>query len=352
MLSAISSKWGIKIAPEAIEELSGTVDANDATGKSLAKYLLCCDFKQLDSTSFSSIEDHYPMVVQVGKSVDISRPIGPDDEEDAEDAGEERIKNSKQRGYRGGGGAKRMLRIIAFTVGAAQRVELLEFSPIVQLSSELTPGTKLLIKSPLKTVGGFHLLRSRDEIEVLGGRVDRLAKSYDMGKQAKESRGQQITTSSQGPPKFVSFFDRDRKIKPAKPDVSAIAPKVEPESHSVISRTIDSASTMRADKSLKKLDTDAFAMKQKGERKFDRRSRRREHDDLTEQYKPPSRSAPQLSAFARLEKCDSIVGAQLLADAAGESRPRSQREDRPSGKGKGKGARSNGGKGMKGNSRR
>ncbi len=81
-------------------------------------------------------------------------------------------------------------------------------------------------------------------------------------------------------------------------------------------------------------------MKQKKERQFDRRSKRRDQDDLIEQYKPPSKSTPQLAAFARIDKCESIVGAQLLADSAiPESRNQAYDGKPATGAGRGKGGK-------------
>jgi len=358
MSSDLSVNWGIITSAAGSEFLRDDCGLKDPSRRDLEDFFLQSDFKQLDSTMFVTPEDQYPRIVQVGKCLDISKPVGPEDEEESNENTEEKMKSSRQRGYRGGGGAKRMFRIIVFTVGASQRLELLEIAPLSHLPNEITPGTKLVLKSPLKSVGGYHLLTSRSEVEIVGGRVDRLARSYDMGKQAKESRGQQTVVS--GPPKFVSFFDRDKKpkfmgVSKAAPAGSPSAPTDNSQA-SAGSRSVDVASA-RADKNLQKLDTDAFAMKQRKERQFDRRSRRRDQDDLIEQYKPPSKSAPQLAAFARIDKCDSIVGAQLLVDAQGEKPSDGPRPVNAPIRGKGKGgkgtennfsARGRAGKGSKG----
>jgi hypothetical protein len=337
MPSSIASRWGIEISKSGSEFLSSEIGIDISSEKMLEKYLLESDFKQMDQAMFSSNTERYPVLVQVGKAVDISKPIGPEEEDDGEEKVEE-MKSSKQRGYRGGGGAKRLLRIIAFSVGGSQRMELLELAPMSHIPTEMTPGTKILLKSPLRAVGGYHLLTSRGDIEIVGGRVDRLARSYDMGKQVKESRGQQ--TAVGGPPKFVSFFDRDKKTrdKLVKPSPPVATSKVTDTSQPSTTRVIDVPAVSRSDKVLHKLETDVFAMKQKGERKFERRSKRRDQDELLDQYKPPSRTAPQLSAFARVDKCDSLVGAQLLADAAENQQPRESR-------GKGNANRGKGGKG-------
>ncbi|XP_040567345.1 uncharacterized protein [Lepeophtheirus salmonis] len=98
-------------------------------------------------------------------------------------------------------GIPRLLKI-ALTDGFTSMFAV-EINPLDNISTETPPGTKVqLMDVNLDIVSGFILLRS-GSIKVLGGRVDRLAESWEISR--KFASFKRDSSSSSGPPPWVSF---------------------------------------------------------------------------------------------------------------------------------------------------
>ena len=304
-------------------------------------YLLDSDFRSIPEGCVTGVKVPIArgdaIITQLVKAVDISRPVGPEDEEEGEeDPSEEADVPKEKRQFRGN---KRLMRLTLVSVGSVVKFEVLEVGRIACLSDDLVPGCKFLLTGPLSSAGGFFLLKSNDCIKIVGGRVNRLAEGWKLNRDVKARRGGDRATEglSGGPPKFVSFMDYQAK-QSKRVAVAPVVVKVEPKktTEPTPSRTVDGVDVSDKMKELQsaKLAGDAFAMRQKGG-KGERKSRgsRRDNDELEMQYQAPSRTAPQLSAFVRLDKCATLQDAQLLSDAMAEKTARQPQGDARQGSG-------------------
>jgi len=329
-VEAVSLKLGIQISQDGAaflkDELEGKFDV-----KNIEKYFFESNFRELDACLFSpglaDLGHPGKMLVQLGKVTDVSKPVGPEDEgeEDNEDG------EISRTNHRFGNSRNRILKINAFAIGGT-KFEFLEIEKLGdKFADNVPPGTKVMLHGPFENQSGFFLITRRDQIEVVGGRVGRLADGYDMGKRVREARQGGGVGRADGPPKFVSFLDRNT----VKKVVTTKAPEMVMPTVAVLDTTIESrkVDAVVSDKSaaMGKISADAFAMRSgrsENRKGGGRHTRRREEEALVAQYRPPPIAAPQLTQFARADKCPSLVGAQLLVDnPAREDRapPRSDR---------------------------
>jgi hypothetical protein len=317
--ASIESKFGVSISEEGFAILKDEIENMEA--KSIENYLLESDIKQLVTSLFSPVlsDPSQPgkMLAQLGKVVDISRPIGPGDAEEDDDEDDISAEIGQKNGNRRiPSSRKRILKLNVFTIGGS-KFEFIEIEKIPDKFCSVPPGTKVLLNGPFQYMAGFYLLNRPGQIEILGGHVKRLADGWDMGNRVKEARKNTGVTSG-GPPKFVSFFDRHKIKEGLHPSQPSQTTTTSPSVPSAVPTRSIAPDIQVSDKSaaLSKLSSDAFAMKTRGKGKREgRHSRRREEDELIAQYKPPPVAAPQLAEFARIDKCDSLVGAQLLAES-------------------------------------
>jgi len=367
-------EWGLTLT-ETGNEFFGE------TCQSVKKAMLDMDFRQIPDDSFLGISlpelPSQALVFQLIKAVDISKPVGPEDEGDAETAEEEEQGSVQKILFKS---ARRTLKLTLVSPMGSLRIEALEVSRISSLTDGCVPGTKILLSGPLKTVAGFVLLERDQSVRILGGRVKRLAEGFKLNEEVKARRKDIVNeqSSASGPPKFVSFLDlkkrggNSQKKKTETPKVVVVDEPAEVRTVGDSVVVSDKVKELQANK----LEADAFAMKERGGKggkggRSNRHAARRERDELAEQYKPPSRTAPQLSAFVRLDKVSNLEDAQRLHNAVEESRYNApvdipteryyshrshnyernngddaRKEDRSHGKGKGKGGdRSGRGKG-------
>ena len=373
-------EWGLSVTSQGLEFFSEVLCDAKATGtgrEQIKRYLLECDFRQIPEGSFTETSTFLPpqgnLIVQLVKAIDVSRPVGPEDEDGSDSDEEEQEGEVKyQRVSKGG---KRMLRLTLATPGGASRVDALEVSRQQHLPEIIIPGAKFILKGPLRMVAGFIALESTDSIKPVGGGVKRLTDSFKQNQDVKARRkdlNHEHGSSENGPPKFISFLDM--KKAPKRKETKNAA-KVVSESSTdkdgigeskpeAPTRTVDHTHISDKAKELEsaaKLSADAFAMKAKKGKGQPRRERtsRRDRDELLEQYKPPSRTAPQV--VLRLDKISNLEDAQRIHDEVhtqnysaqdsqrgkGFSRGKGSRgADGPSESGRGKG--SSGGKGQRG----
>ena len=354
MANSLERDWGFSLTQSGIDYFSddSQLTPSKLSDERIRNELLSMDFRTIPESCFEGVRipvnASETMIVQLAKAVDISRPVGPEDEgSDGEESTEEEAPRPDQRSFKG---AKRVLRLTLVSLGGSQRFEALEIRRIEALTDALVPGTKLLLRGPLRQHAGFVLLESGSSVKIVGGGVKRLADGWQLNKDVKARRhdlGGPADVS--GPPKFISFLDFKKLSKQAKQaliPVAASAPasaQTVPEKDQPQRTLADSELASEKVKQLQgaKISADAFAMKSKGGKGVRReRTSRRERDELVEQYKPPSRSAPQLGAFVRLDKMTSLQDAQRLNDAMLEPQGFYRAEPQPEqqtfrGKGKG-----------------
>jgi hypothetical protein len=298
VVSSIESRYGIRISADALSSLVEELNVKDLDIKSFEKYFLESDFKQLDPSLYSPTLSDLSLagktLVQLGKVVDISRPVGPEDDEE----GNEGAQKSANRPIPTSG-KHRLLKINVFTIGG-NKIEFLETEKVCDKLLSVPPGTKVLLKGPFRYMSGFYLINRPGQAEIIGGRVRRLADGWDMGNRVKEAR--QKGEGVIGPPKFVSFFDRKKFNQDSNKSASTSPTATVPTAPATV-RTIAPEITI-SDKSatIGKLSSDTFAMKSRskgsGVKREGKYARRREEDALIAQYKPPTISAPQLFDFA------------------------------------------------------
>ena len=374
----LESEWGFEIQSDGYEYFTDMISGDEGTlltESSLRKFLINCDFRTIPPACLSvcpiPTEPNQRMVVQLIKAVDVSKPNGPEAEDENPDTDDEPTQNSKHKFKN----PKRLLRLTFVSMCGLSKFEALEIHRIPTISDELVPGSKFLLKGPLNSQGGFLLLKSAEHIEPVGGRVNRLAESWKLNKDVKARRHGDRSGNAPpgGPPKFVSFMDFRKHHKQAesvkqadKTEDQAKQDGTEKGESRSLKVEVGISEKMKELQS-SKLAYDAFAMRQRAGGKGDRRSHRlskRERDAELEQYKPPSRTAPQLAAFVKFDSKMDIFEAQMLSDATkafepsrqeqpshrgkGQGKGRKQQDHRDS-SGKGKGSRNAGkGKGMKG----
>jgi hypothetical protein len=326
MAHSVAKEWGFILTSAGAEyfaDQSSSV-SNSLTDEIIRTELLESDFRAIPENCFEGVRipvnPGETMIVQLAKALDISRPIGPE-AEDEEDTTEEENSRQEQVNFKS---AKRVVRLTLVSLGGGQRFEALEIRRIDCLTDSLVPGTKFLLRGPLRQQAGFVLLEANSNIKVLGGSVQRLAAGWRLNKDVKARRNElNAGADPKGPPRFISFLDFKKLSAKAK---QALIPVSKPATQSQpipkpeqLQRTVaDSEVASEKVKQLKaaKISADAFAMKDGGGKGARReRTSRRDRDDLIEQYKPPSRSAPQLGAFVRFDKMTSLEDAQRLNDA-------------------------------------
>jgi hypothetical protein len=316
------SDWGLSVTQDALSFLSQDTEGESSKipmkPDSVKKLLLECDFRHVPEGSFiPPILPEYhsdSTIVQLVKSVDISRPVGPEDEGDEEEEStEEDEQNRSQTVSRS---AKRMLRLTFAVPGHSARLELVETARLQNLPENLVPGSKWLLRGPFRLVAGFYLLERSEQLRLVGGGVKRLTDGFNLNQDVK-ARRKDLTQEhgSSGPPKFVSFMDL--KKQPKKKETSQAPAKPVVIAESVTARALpvtEVSSRVKELESGPRLAADTFAMKErKGGKGRGPRTSRRERDELLDQYKPPSRNAPQV--MIRLDKVSNLQDAQRLHDA-------------------------------------
>lgn len=349
-------EWGLSLTPEGLRfmrDACGEVSKAELTREQIKRYLLDCDFRQIPEGSFSEFPSCLPdgknLIVQLIKALDVSRPVGPEDEAGSDsDEGDEEGEIIYQRVSKGG---KRMLRLTLVTPGGTTRFDALEVVRQQFLPEIIVPGAKFTLKGPLRNVAGLMALESSDSMKPIGGGVKRLTDSFKQNQDVKARRkdlNHEHLASEHGPPKFISFLDM--KKTPKRKESKSVC-KPEPESSTkkqpagdmkaeAPTRTVDNthfSDKARELESAAKLSSDAFAMKAykgKGQPRRERTSRR-DRDELLEQYKPPSRTAPQI--VLRLDKMSNLEDAQRIHDEVSSQSYPAQESLRGKGFSRGKG---------------
>ena len=349
----MESEWGVSLT-QAGKKWLETETQQGSGEKSLnfdrvRGYLLDIDFRLMPASTFDGVK--FPdtpgskMIFQLVKIADISKPVGPEDDTEAEDGFEEIPQRKGPKRYTGG---KRLLRLNLVGLSGEIKVEALEVCRIEALTEDLVPGTKILLNGPISIVAGFAILEAKNSVSVLGGGVKRLAEGWKFNREVKARRGDlssadPFPVTSDGPPRFISFLDiqkgNPKKDFSNKKDSSPSKLKVEDpkEENDRPARVVESLGRSDKLKELQsaKLGSDAFAMRSKGSGRAprDRNQRRRENDELIEMFRPPSYHAPKLAAFVRLDKCTSLQEAQMLSDAMAEQLKHEDVPDDPNRKG-------------------
>lgn len=345
--------WGVEISDSGIAYIRETSSLNSLDDQTVGRFLLDTDFRELPGEYFSICglpeNANSRQIFQLVKALDISKPVGPEDEDDLETVDEEDSRKSFK-------GSNRTLKLTLISPGGSLRVEALELFKIPALTDSCIPGTKFLVQGPVRSSAGFLLLDNDSCIRVVGGKVKRLADGFKLNQEVKERRkGMNVQEHVGGPPKFVSFMNlkksglsHSKNTSKQPPTAMPAGEPVEPAAARLVEGTAQASDKAKELQSMK-LSSNAFAMKSKGSGKGRReRTSRRERDDLVEQYKPPSRDAPQLASFVRLEKISNLQDAQVLHEAmeqapqqraAPRGKGKGRSHERPSGKGKGKGGK-------------
>ena len=309
--------WGLALTPLGEAFMKESLSLKVLDDVLIRRYLLNSDFRTIPSDCFGDIRipdrSGLSLIFQVVKAVDISKPLGPEEEAEDETVDEE----GSRKAFKG---SKRTLKITLVSPGGILRIDALEIVRLAALTESCVPGTKILIKGPVNVSSGFLLLESENTIKVLGGSVKKLVDGYKLNEEVKQRRRDMVSAGDQvgGPPKFISFLQLNKKDIKKRPDPIEPPPRLAAPIESTSRAVDDKAEVSEKIKELQesKLASDAFAMKAKGKGGKGRRvSSRRERDELIDQYKPPSRSAPQLSAFVRLDKVSNLEDAQRLHDA-------------------------------------
>ena len=239
------------------------------------------DFRSLPSNLFRPQTG--AQLVQLVKCLDVSRPVGPEDEEE---------ENSVVTITKG----NRLLRFTFVNV-LGTKFEAIELATC-SIPKEIAPGTKFSLTGEI--LNGYIAIESPTQLRLLGGRVGKLAEGWALNKDVKQRRGG--GTQNGSAPKFISFFDRKQITQKVIP-VAPIDKEV-----SVARDCGVEISKKSKDLQSAKLEGDTFAMRQPKERK----PRVKRVDD----YAPPPRGAPQLAAFVKLDSLNSLREAQEISDIA------------------------------------
>ncbi|KAF4707411.1 hypothetical protein FOZ62_011843 [Perkinsus olseni] len=216
-VAGVPPEWNLNLCPLAMTEL------RDAAG-SPQQYILNSDIRKLGSRAAgdSGEEVHNKSAVMIDnvqrqieesklaaggvllqliKVSDISKPAAA---------------SATYEASKGSGGGKRVLLLQA--TDGTQKVSCLEVDRVDTLSAGMPPGTKILLDGSTEVLNGQVLLRP-DKVKVLGGTVDRLVEAWKANRLAAESRfggnaeSRAKDASGDGPPKFVSFADRNKMHK-------------------------------------------------------------------------------------------------------------------------------------------
>jgi hypothetical protein len=362
--------WGLLPTTEGIEYLKDACledPSKDALDEfKIRKHLLDTDFRTIPEGAFSDARipesEKSVQIFQLIKAVDISKPLGPEEEAEDEGSTEEDESSKGATKFRG---SKRTLRLTLVSPGGTLRAEAIEVSRLPSLTDGCIPGTKIVLFGPLKIIAGFILLERESSIRIIGGKVKRLADGYKLNEEVKARRKDLSHEQSGGAPKFISFMELRKQPKKKQTVQAPVIQNDKPIEEMKETRTIKEnveVSDKLKELQANKLSSDAFAMREKsgkgGKGRRDRHAARRERDDLADQYRPPSRTAPQLAAFVRLDKVSNLEDAQRLHEAVVQEREPEDRPQKGRGKGKGKGGHGESrpskgkGKGGKGYSRR
>ena len=335
MKRSFQSEWGVSTTESGEHWLSNEFNhespLKDTQTDKILNSLLDIDFRAIPQLSFDGIQipeaSDQVMIVQLLKISDISKPLGPEDETEADEGLEEIYARKGPKKFFGG---KRLLRLNLTSLSGEMKFEALEMTRIDCLSENLIPGTKLILKGPLEMCAGFALLDSKERVKVLGGGVKRLSDGWKLNRDVKAARKgdltgeQQPSHSSNGPPRFISFLDSVKVKQPKKAQETQAPQQIKEQQQTADedtkNRMVDAVNVSDKLKDLRsaKVTSDSFAIKGKGNFRrapHDRRQSRRENDALVDMYRPPVHQAPTLSAFFRLDKCSNLHDAQILSDA-------------------------------------
>ncbi|KAF4677208.1 hypothetical protein FOL47_002771 [Perkinsus chesapeaki] len=364
-VAGIPSEWNLSLCPLAVDELN-----NHCRG-SARQHLLDSDIRKLGSAvgkpgegvnnksavmrdnvarqieKATVVEDPSKgggVLLQLIKATDISKPAAASATYEASKAA-------------GGGGGKRVLLLQA--TDGTQKVSCLEVDKVDALNLGLPPGTKLLLDSTTEVMNGQVLLRP-NKVKVLGGTVERLVEAWKANKLAAESRfgsaGESTRArdaNSDGPPKFVSFADRNKMHKrqnmkaAVTTDTSSSSTNngpsaAEPAPTARFTREELGESTVpqAAVPEIAKVSKDAFKSKYDHGQGSARRAhvgkhtRRNEARALEAEYSRPSAGGASLGAYINLRKSDDMAAAMLLSEE--EALPPEPPRQSYGGKGKGR----------------
>lgn len=199
--------WGVELSDEAKEEISNNAES---LGQSVIKgYIKDSDIRKLKLTSQlpkeitripASTLPAGQYLVQIQKIVDITQPA------------------KFQEDFEGG-----KWRLLALDLSDGdQKFRALEYGPTKSLGVHLPPGTKALLwstaKLPVRVQNGFLLL-TQDNVEVLGGEVEKLVESWRASKEVEEKRllwrteGIKKTEKGEGAPPWVDFDPKKCRVQ-------------------------------------------------------------------------------------------------------------------------------------------
>lgn len=191
--------WGIELEERAAQEITESLES--LTKKEIQEYIKDTDIRKfglstgLPKELARSTESALPpgkYLVQVQKIADITQP------------------SKFQEEFEGG-----KWRLLVLDLAAdGQKFRALEYGSVKPLGVHLPPGTKLLLwsesRAPLRMQNG-HLLLTQDNVEVLGGSVEKLVESWRATKDVEANRllwrteGIKKKVDGEGAPCWVDF---------------------------------------------------------------------------------------------------------------------------------------------------